>query len=291
MLDVQRATTGALGIAAVLFSLAALAEPWSFGGTVGLGYDSNPGNAGSVDDRRDTSEISGGLSADYGHSFGLYTALQLRGSLQGDAYARNTKLSEGAATARLRLLHRPGSGFFVPVVALWGSVGARDSGSDLRDSTDYRGGAFLMEQLTTKVRSRLGYTYSRRDSKSRVFDLKGNSFNLSLDWDALPALTVYGDYQRYRGPIVVSAQGPVTPKSERLYLEPAAEAIEPDDAYGDDWFAFRLRAQTGVSTLGFNISLSGDVALDAQVQYAQSQIAGTAHYERWLGGVTLLRRF
>ena len=92
------------------------------------------------------------------------------------------------------------------------------------------------------------------------------------------------------GDVTLSAEGTVTPKTEHLYLEPIAEAIEPDEAYGEDWFAYRLDGRTRLLMLGANVPLSQGVSLDVELQQGVARIAGL-NYDRWLGSVSLLKRF
>jgi hypothetical protein len=293
----RRALCAGLAAALLCGPAPASTEPtWSHAGSLGLGYDSNAGNAveGS-DDARETASLQAGLATEYHHPVGLYAAWQLRAGLDGDARTEIESLSEARGAARLRLLARPGAGFHVPVLALWGSAGARVSGSRMRGGADYRAGAYVMEQLTTTVRARLEYGWLQRESAGRVFDLDATTLGVTLDWQALPALALYASYEHYRGGTVVSALedgGSITPKSQHLYLEPLAEAIEPDDAFGDDWFAFRMQSTTGSAALGANVPLANDLSLDAQARYARAEVDGSAWpYQRWLGAVTLLKRF
>jgi hypothetical protein len=213
-----------------------------------------------------------------------------------------SRLSFIRAAARVRLLHKPGEGFYVPVLAAWGSAGRRDFGSAIRDSNDYRGGVYVAEPLTTAIQARVEAMFSRRDSSGRVFDLHERSYAASLDWSAAPWLTLYGEYRLTQGGIVVTAEGGgITPKHEHQYLALYAEAIEPDDAFGEDWNAFRVQARTRIASIGANVPLPGGMALDAQLQRARSAAdtgggsiygsAGGLGYDRWLGGISLLMRF
>lgn len=292
-------------LAALLWPVTAAASPWSFGGELGATYDDNVGNASGAGDRRATTRIGAGAQATYTHPLGLFAALQLRGALDGEADLEFQQLSYGRADARARFLWKPGESFFAPVLAPWISAGHRQFGSGLRDSEDYRAGAYLAQPLTTRLQGRLGFAWSRRDARSRVFDGQARSYEASLDWALTPGLTLYGEYRRDDGPIVISAEGVVTPKSEHLYLYPAASAVERDEALGRDWYAYRFAGRTAIAALGANVPLGRDFALDAQLRWAHSTLdanytyggggGGTTPpdngYDRWLGDVSLLMRF
>lgn len=290
----------------------AAGSPWSVGAELGATYDSNAGNAHSSDDTRVVGRVGAGINSTYTQALGLFTALQWRGALDGEGDVGIGDLSLGRVSTRLRLLHKPGVGFYVPVLAAWTSGDYQASASKLRTGGQWRAGAYLAEPITTQLQSRLGFSWSRRAMDGRAYDGQTRSYELTVDWAVLPQLTVYGEYRIDHGPIVVSAKGDntVVPKTEHLYLYQYADSVEPDPAFGDYWFAYRLKARTGIATLGFNLPLSRDVSLDAQLRRAHS-VADTSSYsggggggpgpgsygysgfdyDRWLGGVSLLIRF
>ena len=300
-----RATLAVLTLAWA--GVAAAVPGWSYDAALGAGYDTNPGNAATrSDDRRTAATVDGGVGATWNHPFGLYAALQVRGGLNGEQYADLPQLSNLTGEVRARLLGKPGEGFYVPVLAGWIAGGARDSRDALRDAWLYRGGAYLTEPITTRIQVRAGASFLRRDSTSRVFDGDVRTYEANLDWSPVAMLTLYGGYRRDNGPIVVSADGhgAVVPKTEHLVLQNAADRIEPDAAFGDTWYAFRIHGNTGIATLGVNYQLSQDWSLDGQlrravadVDYANTGGGGGGYtyaplrYVRWLGGVSLLLRF
>ena len=299
----QRSKAGSLAALALLaaWSGCALAGSWSYGAQAGVEYDSNVANAGTDGDERSTERIDAGVDAAYARPFGLFTALQLRAGLEATADLEFDKLSFARVSARVRVLHKPGAGFYVPVLAAWGSAGLREGGSSIRDGSDWRGGVYLIEPLTTAVQARLEAQLSRREASGRAFDLDERAVAASLDWAVAPWLTLYGGYRVSRGGLVISAEGGgVTPKSEHQYLELYAEAIEPDDAFGEDWNAFRVEARTQVASLGLNVPLTGDLSLDAQLRRAHAEadlgdgsiygFAGGLAYDRWLGTISRLMR-
>lgn len=293
---------------------ASAANPVTFGGELGATYDGNPGNAHSSGDVRPTERISAGANATWTQRFGEFTALQLRGALDGEGDVQLPDLSFGRLGARVRLLNKPGEGFYVPVLALWTSGDYKVSGSTIRSGDEWRVGAYVSEPVTTQISTRLGFSWTRSDSRSRVFDGQSRACEFSVDWTVLPQLSVYGEFQLGSGPIVVSAEGDntIVPKSEHLYLDQVADSVESDPAFGDDWFAFRLNARTRVATVGVNLPLTRDISLDLQLRQIHSvaDTSGAAYagggggggggggaaysgfdYDRWIGGISLLLRF
>jgi hypothetical protein len=283
--------------AAALLAVVALAAPAGaaaagYGGSLGVAYDSNAGNAGERHDVRDVSLAFASAGASREWRFGKYTAVQLQGALLAEQATGVEDLSNAGLHARARLLHKPGKGFYTPVFATWLGAGARDYGSAIRDGADYRAGVSATEPLTTAVQLRLEVQRVQREAAGRVFDLGYTSYALNVDWLAGPRLTVYAGARYDDGQFAVTAdgEGDISPKREHLYLEEHADAIEADPAFGEDWWAFRVEGHAVISTLGFNLPLTADVALDAQVQHSVASTRGF-DYERALGSLGLLFRW
>jgi hypothetical protein len=286
-----------LAIPVLLVSLAAAPAHAIDAGLVwnadlGVGFDANIGNSESSDDQRDAASLAVGAGASWERRFGSYTALQLSGGVAAEQVFELEDLSNAGGTVRARVRHKPGRGFYVPVLAAWTSLVGRDYGSPIRDSFTYRAGLSLTEPVTTAVQVRAEAVAARRDAKSRVFDLDGMAWSLSLDWAVSPRATVYGSFGMDDSPVVVSADGHgvTVPKSQHVYLASYADAIEADEAFGEDWWAFRIDARSTLLAAGVNLPLSPMMALDLQVRRGEAR-AGRYSYERLLGGVSVLMRW
>lgn len=259
-----------------------------YGGELGAGYDSNVANSEADADIRESAFFTGGASAEYFHRLNLYTTMVLRGSLQGEHYERYDGLSNAKATGAARLLFRPDGGFLTPVLGAWVSASYWEFDSAIRDSDEYRGGMFANQQLTTRISGRLALSAAWRESDSRVFDTRGASAALNLDWRTADRATLYGGYQFYRGDVVSTA----APTALKIGL--AAEEIEPDDAFGGlaaDQRAYRLDADAHIGTLGFNYALSPKLSADLQGQYVDTRADYGNEYQRALAVLSLLARF
>jgi hypothetical protein len=128
----EKGMLAGLGFVALLAAVPARAgyvDGLAWSADLGAGYDTNTGNSGSSHDERDAATAQAGVSASWEHPFGLFTAMQLRYGLAAEQVFGLEDLSNARATMRVRLRHKPGAGFYVPVLAAWTSAGGRDYGS------------------------------------------------------------------------------------------------------------------------------------------------------------------
>lgn len=269
-----------------LSGAAGAASPWAFGGNLDLGYDSNSGNAQGGTEAIDSGVANLNLSLGGQLPLTDRLALLLRGSLQHQQYERIEGLTNGKATALLRLLLRPGRDVQSPTFSLSASTAIWRFDSQQRDSEESRASLIWQQPLSTRFGTRLSVNGSRRRAPdSAVFDLDNRSLALDLEYQLTPALRLNTGYLYQRGDTVAtSLPGPL--------ILSAAEAVEPDDAFGNGRRAYRLEAATGVSSLGLGYALSQRWSLDFQAQHvsARSERADI-DYERWLLTGGLLWRF
>ncbi len=261
--------------------------PFRISADAGFGYDNNVANAGPHDTTPATGFGSADVNAQYKWSLPWNMEALLRGSVGGEQYLHYVGLSNAKAMAMARLMYRPSAGFYAPTFALWGSSAELVFGSAMRNSSEYRGGVFVMEQLTTQLNARIGGAYATRDSNSRVFDLRGKTVSLNLDWQLTPRFTTYLGYD-YRYGDVVSTGAP------SLQIVEAAKVIEADDAFGGfntNEFAYRFGGHSQIGTLGFNYTLTPRIALDLQGQDINTRAGFGNHYNRAIGVLSLLVRF
>lgn len=288
MLDWNRTTPLRAAMGATLLALALPASAdVRLNGDFGIGFDDNVGNAAEDIDARESAVVSGAVNADYRLGLTPSLGLLLRGGMQGEAYESEGALSNARALLMTRLSFRPVGGFHMPTfgASIAGALNEYDSA--MRDGFDYRAGLHVIEPLTTALSLRLAVGATERRGDSEVFDLSSWNAGLDLDWQVMPAFTLYAGYQYQDGDVVSS--GTVVPKSSHLPGGAGiATAADPDDAI-DGQFAYRIDATTHVTTLGFNLPLSGRLSVDGQVRRIDSgATAGETSYERLQGVVSVL---
>jgi len=284
MLETMRPRS--VAFACLLAAPAALGQGTSvhLGGDAGVAYDSNVGNTPTSGPVQSSSVETLGGHADVFTPLTLFTSLLVRGSLDGEIYNAATKLSNAKGTLMARLFWRPGGDFFTPMLALWGSGAYARYGSSIRDGAEYRGGAYVAEQVTTAINVRLEGVLSRRNANAGVFNLNNRSLGLSLDWVLPAAVTAYGGYQFRRGDIATTTacgSGPYAPGS----------GSSDDGFVGEVDCVYKLDANTRIATLGVNVPLSSAWSFDLQGQYVKSSGDSGVDYTRWLTYASVLARF
>ncbi len=286
----RRAAAALLALVALLAAAPAQAEHHvriHYSGDMASGFDNNVTTAQDDADIRESGFASAAGHVDYFRQLNLFTSLQLRGSLQGEYWNSFDGLNNGKATAMARLMYRANGDFFTPTLAAWLSASAWEFDSAIRDSNEYRAGAYALEQLTTQLTGRFALMANLRESDGRVFDLSGYSASLNIDWIPAPRSTVYAGFQYYTGGVTSTA----TPS---LAIGLAAEAIEPDDAFGGlagGLRAYRLDATAQIFTLGYNYAITRKLSVDAQGLYITTGADFGIEYQKMVGAISLLARF
>jgi hypothetical protein len=289
MADLAKTVHACLAAALLLACAGARAqepEAWSYTGSGGWGYDSNPAASESGNALPATLYAQANLAASLSVRPSGHTLVLLRGSLDGQQYLNYVGLSNGRATLLARGLYRPGGRFYDPTFALWSSAAAWQFGGSMRNSGDYRAGGYISEQLSTAINLRLGGYAAVRRAASQVFDLDNQSATLDADWLLSQRLTLYlgGEFRYGR----FAESSPKDPGAAEY-----AQAKQTDDALsldGQHYIAYRLQGHSETGSLGLNYALSPRLALDAQAREIHTLASYGAHYNRVLAEISLLAR-
>jgi FimV-like protein len=177
--------------------------------------------------------------------------------------------------------------FSSPIYSVGVKLGGIDSESVMRTSTLFSTSLQMTKWLTDAINMTLGLEHRVRESKSVVFDTTDNLFFMNFDLDLTKTDLLYGTFSFVTGDIVSSG----TPD---IYIINAADAIEPDDAFGgiaNNQFAYRLQGDTNVFTLGYNRIMTRKISLDLSYRYVDSEADGGIVYNREIIRFSLLGRF
>jgi hypothetical protein len=168
-------------------------------------------------------------------------------------------------------------------------LGGREYDTEMRDATFIELGADLNKWITDTINMTTGVGYNAQDSKSEVFDTSDARIFLNFDTNLSRADLIYTTFTYISGDSVSSS----TPS---LGIVNVADAIEPDDAFGGfatNQFAYRLKANTAVITLGYNRIFTPDLSMDLSARFVDSEARDDddISYERTILRASLLGRF
>jgi len=142
---------------------------------------------------------------------------------------------------------------------------------------------------TDTINMTTGVGYNAQESRSEVFDTSDARIFVNFDTNFSQADLVYTTFTYISGDTVSSA-------SPSLGIINVADAIEPDDAFGGfatNQFAYRLKANTAVITLGYNRILTRDLSMDLSARFVDSEARDddSITYQRTILRASLLGRF
>lgn len=194
-----------------------------------------------------------------------YTRVILRGFLDGEKPYRYDGLDRVSGGAYGELQHRPSEDFGTPTFGLFTRIVAEDYHSELRGGYRYSYGLNTRVAVTDRIEAFGALARNIRNAEHAVFDTRDYSARLNLDYSLGRRGTLYlgGEYRH--GDAVSS--GPFTLQNTDI-----AESFAPDDAFGRaDFFAYRFKAKTWISTLGYNYPLGPRDSIDLSWRRADSK--------------------
>ena len=254
---------------------------------VSVADDDNIRRAQDDEDIREDVSLTLKLKARGGTSLGRTSMLAYGGSLAYEKFDVFDDLNNFTFDTHIKYRFAGSAKFAAPVYTLGAKLGGIDSESEMRDSTTFALDFNFNKRITTAMRLTSGIGFNARESKSEVFDTRESRIFINLDLNLSRSVLIYTTYSFITGDIVSSA----TPSLEFIN---AADAIEPDDAFGGsafNQFAYKLDADTNAIALGYNHILTRSISMDLSYQFVDSQAAGEIEYERNILRASLLGRF
>jgi hypothetical protein len=253
----RAATSAAL---ACSWSLVAHAE-WLLDVDAGARYDSNVTRAQQQADIR--GDASTTLVASAGSFFAVTGAdgLTIAANASTEAWHRFHGLNLISVGATASYKHKFGLGYVAPWISLAVSGSHDDYRSAIRDSNRLEARAELGRRFNEAFDTSVGAVYDRRHAgddqpavpgiSGRVFDVRGRSAFVRAGYAFTEQLQAGAVFAARRGDIVSTSRQHLD-----IFLE--SDAIAADPVFGDDFFAYRLRAagttQTAAVTLSWALS-------------------------------------
>jgi hypothetical protein len=238
------------------WSATARAE-WLFDIDAGARYESNLTRAQERPDIR--GDGAAALLASAGSFFALSGAdgLTLDVNAATERWHRFQGLDRIAIGASASYKHKFGLGYSAP----WLSLGLSGSHDDYRnaihDSDRLEARAELGQRFSEAFDASVAVVYDRRYARNdrpvvpgisgRVFDVRGKSAHVRAGYALTEQLQAGAHFAVRRGDVVST-----TRQHQEIFLESAAIAADP--AFGDDFFAYRLRGTSTTQTAAVTLS-------------------------------------
>jgi hypothetical protein len=259
------------GVLASTWSAAARAE-WLFDVDAGARYESNLTNAQQDPDIR--ADAAATLLASGGYFFALTGAdgLTLDVNAASETWHRFHGLNQVSVGGSVSYKHKFGVGYSVPWLSLALSGSHDDSRSAIRDSDTFGARAELGQRFSETFDASIGAVYDRRRADNdlpvvpgisgRVFDVRGKSAFVRAGYALSEQLQLGANFAVRRGDVVSTTR-------QNLAIFLASDAIAADPAFGDDFFAYRLRGTTRTASLSSSWALSDRSSLN--LRYADDR--------------------
>jgi hypothetical protein len=274
--DRRRATRVALcsALAGVLVSSwsAATRAEWLFDVNAGARYESNLSRAQQDPDIR--ADAAATLSASGGYFFALTGAdgLALDVNAASEAWHRFHGLNQVSVGATASYKHKFGVGYSVPWLSLALSGSRDDYRSAIRDSDAFAARAEFGQRFSETFDASVGAVYDRRRADNdlpvvpgisgKVFDVSGHSAFIRAGYAPSEQLLLGANFAVRRGDVVSTTR-------QNLAIFLASDAIAADTAFGDDFFAYRLRGTTRTASLSSSWAISDRSSLN--LRYADDR--------------------
>ncbi|AYH43064.1 hypothetical protein [Azoarcus sp. DN11] len=262
---------------------------------VELVYDDNLTRAQLARDIK--GDLALAVSGEAGPRFQLtdYDSLSVKASVAGTKYRHYDGLDNLNAALALTYRRKFGLGPYVPQVALTGSAARLEYDSRLRDGWLYAAEAEASKRVSDRLVLRTFVRSERRESdhvpervvpfiRANVFDLGSRSLGIGADFACAPRYLVSVGYTWHHGEIVSTTQ-----RNLPIFL--ASSAIAADPVFGSDTFAYTMRAQTGVASIGVSREIGRQATFAIGYEYRSSHADGGIDYSGSLFRATYLYGF
>ena len=266
------------GMLVLGWSAAARAE-WLLDVDAGARYDSNLTRAQEHPDVR--ADAAATLFASAGTFFALTGAdgLTLDVNALTEAWHRFHGLNRASIGGSASYKHKFGLGYAAPWIS-FGLAGSHDDyRSAIRDSDSLEARAELGQRFNEAFDASVGAVFDRRYARNdlpvvpgisgRVFDVRGKSAFVRAGYSLTEQLQAGANFAVRRGDVVST-----TRRHLEIFLE--SDAIAADPAFGDDFFAYRLRGTSTTRTAAVTLSWALSDRSSLNFRYADER---TSAYE------------
>ena len=274
---------------AALSALAALAPTAGAGAelvvdtAIAVTWDSNVSRAQLADDIRADAHLDARGDLAWRLPVGdTDDAVQLALGARGGRFDRHPRLSYAAADAEVAYWRKVGLGLMAPWLRVSARASVEDYREDTRDSRVLVLRAETGRRFSERVDASIGYLYDRRYARhdevlvpgisGAVWDVAGHTGYVWAAYALTDRWQLDGGYSFRRGDVVSS-----THRNLPIFL--ASDAIGPTDAFGPDFFDYRLRGTTQVSNAAASYALGDRASLNVGYAYGFTRAAQGLQYQ------------
>lgn len=246
-------------------------------------YDTNVGNAGYPADVVSDSVVAAKISAFDASQ--LSDGLSIVGGLEltGERYDHVKGLGYASVDGRLALRKKWGLGSYAPWARLGLMTGHADYASSYRNATIYQatvsGGRRFDEHWS------LGSEYvverRRADAKDPVeYEVSADAYSQLTHQARVNALYVSSNRVNLTGAVVYRFGDVISTTKYDHTVARSVRAIADDPAFGNEYYAYRLRAATYGVTLGVNFIPSPHHSVGFSISRYETRAAGGFTYKK-----------
>jgi hypothetical protein len=288
-----RARHAAIALLLVGVSASARAER-QFDVDAGVLYDSNLNRAyGAADIRADGAITLRAAAASFMALSGA-DGLTLSADASSDIYHRFHGLNLLGVGGTAVYRHKFGLGYAAPWILLSASAAHEDYRENLRDSDRVVLRAELGRRFTESFDAAFGGSHERRFAKNdspvvpgisgRVFDLRGQSAYVRAGYAITDRLLAGAELAVRRGDVVATTR-------RDFEIFQVSNAIAADPAFGNDFFAYRLRGTTDTARLTASWALDDRSSLNLAYADERTDAAGGIVYRSHSANVVFAWRY
>ena len=263
-------------------------------------FNSNLSNAQLSGDIKSDSAFRMNLSGGKYFQLTDSTGLSLTADLGGTNQIRFNGLNNISYGLSTSLRHKFGLGDSAPWISVAGSAAYHDFEYAPRDGLQYNLSFAMGKRLSESWEIQVKYLYDERISDhvfnipflttlrppilGDAFNISGHSVSLINIFTLTENLTAYLGYTHREGGVISSTR-------RNLNIFTASDAITPDTAFGNDFFAYRIDASSNKFSLGLSWALNGHASLNLGYDWMETTGNRNLEYSNNLAHCSLIYSF
>jgi hypothetical protein len=226
-------------------------------------------------------------------TLGSNYALSIGGDVQGEWYRHLDGLDAVGADATISLRHKYGLGAYAPWLRGSLSIGRNAVNDAYRNTTRYHAALTAGKRLSARTNLWGEYSFERRDAKPHgeqyglsndAFTVGGHSLALNLEFNFTDRLSF--------GAGLVARHGDVVATTRPGYgIYAPSRAVAADEAFGPDFYAYRLVGTTYGARVGVHYALGDHNLIGVTFAHYDTRADGGNNYRNSIPEIAWEYRF